>query len=236
MQKQLYCYLILVSLLTFSCGDDVPQTAAPGTEILYPTIKQQIKAPDPAREYNKFDYNLPESNYFFPVEITEIITTPAIGAFPNADPYSTAEKKEDAYSLKIKFKITNPYQEELLAPIPDYFWISPTIDTPFTKSTTFLKSCQCQIDNGTEVTDPKRREISKLPSESCSDNKRCLRFKPEETKEFIITFDDPIRSEIRELIFFGFDRINPKKDAYRRNELVFVLDIDQKKVVNELQF
>ena len=132
--------------------------------------------------------------------------------------------------------MTNPYDKEMIAPVPDYSYISSINEEKFSNSTIYHRDCGCQIDNSTEVTDDKGKELSKISEGKCGNSNYCVRFKPQETKDFIVSFTDPIVANVRSIVFWGFDRRWAKPEFRSSKKSALILDIDKNKVVGEIRF
>lgn len=72
-------------------------------------------------DYSRLRENLPGSQYYFPVHVFDVKFQTVKKAF---------EQRKDAYSVPVfsygkrltfRFDMTNPYDEPMRAPVPDYF-------------------------------------------------------------------------------------------------------------------
>lgn len=185
-----------------------------------------------------FDYILPKSDYVFKIKVTDIDTTLVKDAFTlKADEYSAPEKV-DGYYLSIRFSMTNPYGKEMMAPVPDYFYISSLKeDEWFTESTTYHRGCKCEIDNQTDITTDQGEELYNVSEGKCGYDDYCLRYQSGETKEFILNFTSPIYGKVKNLIFWGFDRKwkNPGPPVIDKDN-VLVIDIEKEELTGEVKF
>lgn len=179
-------------------------------------------------DYSTFDYNLPQSDYSYKIKITDIETRVAKDAFTTkADEYSVP-KKVDGYFLVVSFSMTNPYDKEMMAPVPDYFYISSINDERFSNSILHSRSCGCTIDNSTQVTDDKGNELSKISEAKCGNSDHCVTFKPKETRNFVVNFTDPVFGHIKVLVFWGFNRHWAKPEFNWSKESALIVDIEKK--------
>ena len=236
MTNRIYTLGLFVAVLFFeSCSsstDNKSSTLKPATA----DQTVQDTAPTVPTDYSSFDYMLPQSNYSYKVKITAIETKIAKNAFiTKVDEYSVP-KKVDGYYLTIKFSLTNPYDKEMMAPVPDYFYISSYNKEWFSASTTFHRDCQCYIDNSTKLTTDKGIELYNISEGKCGYDDYCLRYKPNETKKFIINFTDPVFGEVRKLVFCGFDRKWKNLENTRDRDIVSIIDIDKLEVTGEIRF
>ncbi len=186
-------------------------------------------------DYNRFSYPLLNSSYVFQIEISGIETEVKKDAFVHQEDQYSPKQKVDGYILKVKFRMTNPYDKVIMAPVPTYYYIGTLDKKYFSASTTFHRDCQCDIDNSTDLTDLKGTGIYSLSDGRCGYDDPCVKFEPKETKEFVITFTDPVYNDVRQLIFSGFHRQGQSMNSTRTRDIVLLLDIEKKKVINEIQ-
>lgn len=160
------------------------------------------------KDFYKFKHLLPESNYSYDIEITNIDFKTHKNAFVfNADKYSVPAKL-DGISFSIEYKIKNPYAKLMQIPFPDYFYITANA---FKDQEGFIydKFCRCYLNNQSKTTNSKGKEIYDftLPnSDESSADRRVLEFNPNETKEFKISFTEPFPSITPTITFVGFNQ------------------------------
>ncbi|MBL4653648.1 MAG: hypothetical protein JKY53_12420 [Flavobacteriales bacterium] len=126
------------------------------------------------------------------------------------DEYSVPVKK-NGYDLKIKFKVNNPYDKELMIPIPHNFSLTFE-DYEFMDDQYYSKSCSCNAWGSRGVTNNEGVDLYKLTDGQCGDGLRCIKFEPQETKEFIVRFTQIIHESQKQVILIGFglEWKNPK--------------------------
>lgn len=181
-------------------------------------------------DLNTFDYNLPNSSYNFIVKISDINTTEKKNHFQiKKDDYSIP-KNVDGYLLSMEIEITNPYEKEMMAPIPHYFEITSLGGEKFTEKTTYSRSCRCQIDNTSEITDINGKNLWEISKDKCGNNDYCLKFNAKESKKFIITFTEPIISTTKKIVFIGFDKTWDNEGSKR--DLGFVIDTEKGEIID----
>ena len=233
MQKVYRQIFFFISALTIISRSDDPKTNH--------TVEKSIvaektipKEPTPV-DYSKFSYQLLNSDYVFQIEISGIDTKIKKDAFTHQDDQYSPKQKVDGYILKVKYKMTNPYDKVIMAPVPHYYYIGTLDNSFFSASTTRHRDCSCAIDNSADLTDIKGKDIYSLSDGRCGYDDPCVKFEPNETKEFIVTFTDPIYKDAKQLIFSGFHRQGQSSNSTRKRDIVLLLDIDNKKVINEIQ-
>lgn len=228
-RKLLLCGLI--TILSTGCGNN-------GTtgEYISDTVAKQEAKPTKPIDYSLIDYQLPKSEYVFKVKITGIETKIAKDAFTTQTDEYAIPKKVDGYFLTVLFTITNPYDHEMIAPIPDYYYISSANGEWFSASTTYHRKCHCDIDNSTELTTLKGKRLYDISEGKCGYDDYCIKLGPNESKTFKIKFTDAIFGSVRQIAFNGFNLEwnNPSYTVAQDNALI--IDVDQKKIVGEKKF
>lgn len=233
--------VFLILFVLYLIGRNIPpkdksKTSTPVTKAENPEPpKKEIKDTIESKpiDYSVFEYPLLGSDYAYKVKITSIDTKIAKAAFTTKkDDYSVPEKA-DGYYLNVKFALTNPYEQEMMVPIPDYFYISSTNNDFFAGSTTFHRGCECKIDISTAVFNDKGKELWQFSEGKCGGSSYCVKFNPKETKNYTIKFTDPIFGEVRKLWFWGFNRHWERAEDHRNRDWVLVIDVDKKEVIGE---
>lgn len=228
--------ILFFVLLTLSCGTSEKQK-----EKLLTKNDESVIIPESAsikeepRDYSEIDYKLPKSNYTYKIKIVGIETILVEDAFTTkADEYSIPTK-ESGYLLSIKYTMTNPYEKEMMALVPEYYWISSNNGQFFTASTASHRDCQCEIDNQTTNTNEKGMELSKLTEGSCGYG-YCLKFMSKETKTFIIKFDDPIYWKVNEIMFHSFGLKSQGVYFTRKTDMPLIIDLKKKTITGVRNF
>jgi hypothetical protein len=202
-------------------------------------LANQMKTDTPILNLEELNYNLPQSNYTYKVKITAIRTKIKKNAYSTKTDEYAIPQSVDGYYLTIDFSIRNPYDKEMLAPIPEYFYIASPKKEFFTASTTYSKRCSCDLDNGTKLTTDKGKELWEINDGRCGNNNYCIKFKPNEVKNFSLRFDDPIIITVKELIFCGFDlKWEDKNTGYKytnERDLGILINTETKELVKEVK-
>lgn len=173
-------------------------------------------------------YHLRESEYVIKMQISGLQKTVIEDAFSiKADAYSVPVKKK-GYLLDINFVIKNPYDKELIIPIPSYFALTTENDSTFANKTIFSKSCMCNIINTTDITGINGKKLYEISDENCGVERNCVKFNPEDVKEFTIHFSEPILESEKDIILIGFELYwNDSNYLYRKDKGI-VIDTENK--------
>ena len=145
------------------------------------------------------------------------------------DDYSVPVKK-DGYLLTLNFRINNPYEKELMIPIPNYFSVSNGTDNFFSEKPIFSKSCYCHIIGTSEITNLDGKKLYEISDGECGNTRYCMIFKSNETKEFTIKFEKPIIESEKELLLFGFNLYWKNPNRSGRTDVGIVLDIEKETI------
>lgn len=189
------------------------------------------------KKYNprEIEYNLPNSNYSYVVYIDTITTKVAKNAFETKDDEYSVPRKVDGYYLTVQIAITNPYDKEMMAPVPDYYYITTPVKKYFSASTTRHRNCACEINNSTKMFTEKGVELWKIVNGKCG-GEPCVKFNANETKRFKILFSDPIYGEVRELVFWGFNKKLKKQGTNRDRDIGLLINVDEGRVISTHTF
>lgn len=182
-------------------------------------------------DYSNIKYTFPNSQYTFDVKITNIKSKLKKNEFESKDDEYSVAKKVDGYILSISLEFSNPYEKEMMAPIPNYYAITSLDKQYFSGSTTNSRSCGCNIDNSTEIKDSKGRDLWSIAEGKCGiGNEYCIKFKPKETKSIIITFTDPIIITQKKIVFIAFSGTYKEVGSTRDRDIGLVLNVETGKV------
>lgn len=232
--------VVLILFVLYLIGRSIPQKEVPTADsvtkvegLKIPLRKDKDTLQAKPIYYNSLKYPLSGSDYVYNVEITSIETKIAKGTFTTKKDDYSVPQDADGYYLKIKFSLTNPYEQEMMVPIPNYFYISSTNKEFFSGSTTYSKSCSCQINNSTDVFNDKGKELWQFSEGKCGHSSYCVHFKPKETKNYILKFNDPIFGEVKRLWFWGFNRHWEREGSTSRRDLALIIDVDEGMVIGE---
>ncbi len=225
--KIVSCFLLVTTCVT---NEKEKMTTENNEVVDKPKVKSE------PTDFSKISYKLPKSNYVYNVQIEDIQTTIVKEVFTiKREEYEIA-KKEDGYLLTIKYSMTNPYAKEMMAPVPDYYWISSNSSEFFSTLTTGSRDCECQIANQEELTTENNIKVSELSDGSCGSSKYCLRFNPNETKIFLVKFRNPIYWKVKELMFHSFGLKSQGKRFTRETDMPLIINVEKNEVVGVRNF
>lgn len=238
--------LIIITLTIFflSCSNDYKKEAITEKKTITET-KKKI----PPVNYYHFEHKLPDSDLAYIIDITDIDLNLKKDFFEiTKEKYSQPESL-DGVNFSIGFKMTNPYSKKMRIPFPHYYYItSPKFDG--LKGFIYSKSCQCYIDNTTDIETKKGeplRSISKY-----IDGNFFLDFEGNETKEFTIKFTEPFPkfNDLKSITFVGFNKhLKKHVDFYKLSkeeqkewladkstEYALKINLESKKIIELSEF
>lgn len=181
-------------------------------------------------DYSNIKYSFPNSEYVYDVKISDIKIKLKKNEFESKIDEYSIPKKVDGYILSITLEFTNLYDKDMMAPIPKYYAITSLDKHFFSGSTTYSRSCGCNIDNSTKIRDSKGEELWTFSEGECGSGDYCIKFKPKETKKFILTYTDAIIITQKKIIFIAFDQTYKETGSTRKRDIGYILNIDTGKV------
>lgn len=213
-----YILISILAILIWGCSDN---SVSEKQNIVEEKrgLEYVIKSPE---ELPKLNHNLSHSNYFYPIEISNIDFEMVKNAFTIKEEQYSVSKPIDGLNLIVKYKMTNPYDKEMVVPIPDYFYITADDIQSNTTNSFYSKGDRCYMIGGAELT-YKGKKLYEIYDERI-ENGYGLKFKPKESKEFKITFDHPINCNMSKLALIGFS----EKDNGTTNRIGSGVEIDVK--------
>ena len=219
-----FSLIFVVSFLFFQCGSDKKKVETTG----------EITAQNSLDSLGIISYHLSNSDYTVKMRLSGINTKKVKNAFSiREDEYSVPIKK-DGYLVNLNFRVNNQYNKQIMIPIPNYFEISDGVDENFSTDTLYSRSCQCYITNSTSITNLDGKELYSISDGKCGNSRNCIIFNPNETKEFIIKFDDPIIETQKKLLLFGFDLYWDNPNRRGKTDVGIMLDIEEE-IINGLK-
>jgi hypothetical protein len=196
-------------------------------------IKRITEQEDLIIDYNNLDYNFDGKN--FKASIDSIILESGSDHLKKKENEWKKKRYTRGEFLKIKYSLTNPYNYDVMTPIPKYFEIG-SMNKNFSRSTTKKHGKNYYIDNGTKITTKEGVSLIMAKDEMCGTSKQyCINFKPNQKKEFYINFDDAIET-YGSLYLFAFD-ITWDDYKYRRPQPVgFEISMTRAEIIGTKNF
>lgn len=185
---------------------------------------------DSTIDYSIMNYNLPDSEYIYKIRISKIETDIQKDVFETKEDNYSIPVKVDGYLLSLTVEITNPYDKQMMVPIPYYYKITSINDEYFTNSLIYDTTYNCKVETSSKIKDNKGKELWKNNIGKCDGYgvNSCVIFNPNETRSFIISFTEPIIFSSTELIFIDFTVIPDFKKGLRPKGII--IDTNKKKV------
>jgi hypothetical protein len=196
--KKLLLIFFSLSLILIGCVD------RQGSDNSNDSIKSKSSYDTNAVSANPkiIKHNIPNSFYYYDVEITKVETVKIKNALKRQKEKFDVPVEIDGINLIVFYTIKNPYNKEMLVPVPDYFYITSDTFNESTENTIYHRSCKCYIDNSTTIT-YNGKELYEVCDKKEEDS-YFFKFKPMESKEFKVFFYNPIPFDIPSFTFMGF--------------------------------
>lgn len=226
--KQIYKTLIIIFISSFlyQCNSNDKKS----------NESNKVESRNSMDSTGVISYRLKDSDRIIKMRLSDMKIEKITDAFSiKKDEYAVPVKK-DGYLLSVNFRVNNPYDEELMLPIPNYFSLTNGKDDFFVDKPLFSKSCYCDIIGSSEVTNLKGEKLYAIRDGECGDSRYCMAFKPKETKEFIVEFDTPILEDQTELMLFGFDMYWSNPNRSGSSDVGLILDIEKETIMGLKEF
>ena len=198
------------------------------------------------KDFYKFKHLLPESDYFYNVEITDIDFKTHKDAFSITLNKYDVPTKTDGLTLTLKYKMTNPYNKVMRIPFPEYFHVTSE-EFKGLEHFEYFKGCRCHSNSSIEIKNSIGKDIYDFTTDDNNgiSRQRLIEFKPHETQEFTITFTEPFPNTVKSISFVGFNEhlykevdynlyekmSEAERDANRAAEYALVINVAFKKIV-----
>ena len=216
--------IAVISIMIFTISCSQIETGNKDNEELTKVDSSEIKADELIFEdtnLNILSHKFPDSDISYNVEITKVKFKEKKNAFEITKEKYSIPESISGLTMKVYFKMTNPYENKMRIPFPTYYFIT---SPQFSKSSGFIysKMCKCYIDNTTKITSSKGVPLNKLAKRI--DGKYMVDFNEFESKEFIISFTDnfPKYESIETITLGGFNKHLHKQipavDYYKMSE------------------
>lgn len=227
--------LLPLFLLMASCGTDEHPTQTVSKPVNAPA--KAAPADDTPIDYSRLRENLPGSEYFFPVHVFDVKFQPVKKAF---------EQRKDAYSvstsvsgkrLSFGFEMTNPYNEPIKAPIPDYFRLQAACfdlgEHGGQTYTSYNRTSHVYELAGGDVTTAKGGKLYEISGyERGAYDRPQVPFKPHQTRRFKVVFEHPITSDCSSVTLLGFTKSDQKAGEQVYTGLL--LDVANNQIIDQL--
>lgn len=184
--------------------------------------------------FSSFEITLPDSNYKYFIEISEIQTELVKNAITYKEDKYSVTKKKDGYRLSLTLSIKNPYEKEMIVPFYDDIYITSENNESFSNSKDFKKRFGEIIKPRIVYKDNEKSIINY--DDNCNGGIACIHYKPMETKQFKLYFENEIEIDVKNVVFFGFNLTHNEESNSGYKEKGLIINIDQKKIIGEKKY
>lgn len=210
------------------------------------------KTPEPLpkiepKDFYSFKHLLPESDYFYNIEITDIDFKTHKNSFSIKKDKYDVPTNADGLTLTLKYKMTNPYNKAMQIPFPDYFYVTSK-EFEGLEHFQYFKGCRCHSNSMTEIKNSKGKDIYDFTTDDANSisRQRLIEFKPNETQEFTVTFTEPFPNNVKSITFVGFNEhlykevdfnvyekmTEAERDANKAREHALEINVASKKIID----
>lgn len=217
----------LLSILLLAAGCEADQQ--PAQTVSEPVAPPAKAAKDEAPvDYSRLRENLPGSQYYFPVHVFDVKFQTVKKAFEQRKDAYSAPVFSDGKRLTFRFDMTNPYDEPMRAPIPDYFRLQAACfnygQGSHAANTTYNRTSKTYEFGSSRMTTAQGTELYKLPdAERAVTATYQLPFKPHQTRHFKVVFENPFQADCSAVTLLGFTKSD--QAAGEQEYIGLVLDV-----------
>lgn len=191
------------------------------------------------KNFNRFEYTVPNSDLKFEVEITNIETTLKKDYFRiEKETYGIPEVK-DGYLLQISRKLKNIDSESHMIPIEFFGTITSIDGATFSNSTLYGnpdRTTQFMSDITMNITNEKGQKPFEFSDGECTNNHHCMKFSPGEERTIVFNFAEPIYIDVDKIIFTAFNLRWQANENSTPRPKGLIIDINKKEVIGEYKY
>lgn len=230
-------YILPLVVFFFSCSP--ASTNVEDKTVLFPPKIEP-------KDFYKFKHLLPESNYFYKIEVTKIEFEVNKDVFSITQDKYDVPTKIDGLTLTLKFKMTNPYNKAMQIPFPDYFYVTSE-EFNGLKDFGYFKGCRCYSSSMNDIKNSKGKSIDDFTTDNNDgiSRQRLIQFEANEVQEFTVKFTEPFPKTVKKIAFVGFNQhlyekvdfsiyekmSEAEREATRATSYSLVIDVVSKKII-----
>ncbi|TDN39851.1 hypothetical protein E4631_23265 [Hymenobacter sp. UV11] len=225
MKQKLFSLLLLLA----SCESSPRhvKTAAPAKP------KPLLETP---ADYSRALENLPGSPYYYQIHVYNVSLKTVKKAFEQRKDAYSAATFSDGKRLSFSFDMTNPYEQAMQAPIPDYFALQAACfdygQGSHAANTTYNRMSKAYEMGNSHITTAKGGQLHDVPgAERATTADYQLPFKPHQTRSFKVSLETPFAADCDQITLLGFTRSDqkPGEQVY----VGLVIDVASGRIVDQ---
>lgn len=206
---------------------------------------QQVKTTVPAKPNPLFEKptdvskaleNLPGSPYYFEVHVYNVSLKTVKKAFEQRKDAYSAPTFSDGKRLSFCFDMTNPYDQSMQAPIPDYFRLQAACfdlgQGASAANTSYNRMSRTSELTGCQVTTIQGGQLHDVPGAGRATTADYqLPFKPHQTWRFKVSLEKPFAANCDQVTLLGFTRSD--QNAGEQVYVGLVIDVASGRIIDQ---
>lgn len=206
---------------------------------------QQVETTAPAKPKPLFerpaDYsmaleNLPGSPYYYQIHVYNVSLKTVKKAFEQRKDAYSAPAFSDGKCLSFSFDMTNPYDQAMQAPIPDYFTLQAACfdygEGSHATNTTYNRMSKAYELGNSSITTAKGGQLHDVPgAERATTTDYQLPFKPHQTRSFKVSLENPFAADCDQVTLLGFTRSD--QNAGEQVYVGLVIDVASGRIIDQ---
>lgn len=162
-------------------------------------------------DYSRVLENLPGSPYYYQIYVYNISLKTVKKAFEQRRDTYSAPTFSDGKRLSFSFDMTNPYDQPMQAPIPDYFWLQAACfdygEGSHAANTAYNRMSKTYEFGTSRITMAKGGQLHDVPGATRATTATYqLPFKPHQTRSFKVSLEEPFAADCDQVTLLGFTR------------------------------
>lgn len=227
---------ILLPLLLLLAGcESTPRhvkNAAPTKPAPAPKTPVDITPPD----YSRAVENLPGSPYYYQVHVYKVALKTIKKAFEQRKDAYSAPVYADGKRLSFNFDMTNPYDQAMQAPIPDYFRLQAACfdygQGSHAANTNYNRTSKTYELGGSRITTAQGGQLHDVPGAARATTADYqLPFKPHQTRRFKVVLETPFAADCGQVTLLGFTKSD--QNAGEQVYVGMVIDVASGQIIDQ---
>lgn len=180
--------------------------------------------------------NLPGSPYYFEVHVYDVSLKTVKKAFEQRKDTYSAPTFADGKLLSFSFDMTNPYDQSMQAPIPDYFRLQAACfdlgEGASAANTSYNRMSKISELSGSRVTTAQGGQLHDVPgAERATTANYQLPFKPHQTRRFKVSLEKPFAADCDQVTLLGFTRSD--QNAGEQVYVGLLIDVASGRIIDQ---
>lgn len=187
-------------------------------------------------DYSRALENLPGSSYYYPIHVYNVSLKTVKKAFEQRKDAYSSPTYADGKRLSFSFDMTNPYDQAMQAPVPDYFRLQALCfdlgEGAGAANTSYNRMSKVYELTGSRITTAQGGQLHDVPgAERATTADYQLPFKPHQTRNFKVSLEEPFAADCDQVTLLGFTRSD--QNAGQQVYVGLVIDVASGRIVDQ---